>query len=207
MANYASNETPRYLDKPDLKMAKQQSSYSTTPFSVLNASRIQRKEHITRTDLKLNSPLVYHEMPVAGVSSASHAKFKEQLINVDALKHKRDFNQISANRNNKSPSIEKPVRPFEPQKQMNKMHSVSNLKTDGGAAEKHKLKQVQIDIRAMLDESNSLQTQRERLTTKLNKLSINPKNEEERKEREELESQHSVLTKMINGKKVELKRL
>lgn len=106
----------------------------------------------------MNSPLVYQEMPVAGVSSASHAKLKESLINVDALKHKRDYNQISSNWKYRSPSIEKPVRPFEPPHHVTKTHSAANLKTDSRAAEKHKLKQVQIDIRTMLDESNSLQT-------------------------------------------------
>jgi hypothetical protein len=73
-----------------------------------------KKEISKRSDVRLMSPLVYQEMPVAGVSSASHAKLKEQLINVDALKHKRNYNQESSGKLYRSPSIEKPVRPFDP---------------------------------------------------------------------------------------------
>jgi len=59
-------------------------------------------------------------MPVAGVSSASHAKVKEQLINVDALKHKRNYNLESSDNLYRSPSKEKPVRPFEAPKSVTK---------------------------------------------------------------------------------------
>ena len=73
-----------------------------------------KKEISKRSDVRLMSPLVFQEMPVAGVSSASHAKLKEQLINVDALKHKRNYNQEASGKLYRSPSIEKSVKPFDP---------------------------------------------------------------------------------------------
>jgi hypothetical protein len=53
---------------------------------------------------------------------------------------------------------------------------------------------------------NSLSTQRERLTSRLNKLAIHPKSQTEREERNTLESKHEELTRMINAKKVEMKK-
>ena len=53
---------------------------------------------------------------------------------------------------------------------------------------------------------NSLSTQRERLTSRLNKLAIHSKSQTEREERNSLESKHEELTRMINAKKVEMKR-
>jgi hypothetical protein len=40
----------------------------------------------------------------------------------------------------------------------------------------------------------------------LNKLAIHPKSQNEREERNTLESKHEELTRMINAKKVEMKR-
>jgi len=52
-----------------------------------------------------------------------------------------------------------------------------------------------------------LQAKRELLSTRLNKMSMNPKSLEERAALAELEGQHKSLTKLINDKKVEIKQL